>query len=344
MKFIKLKKDKKTPILIQKSDYSNLDVIVLTYNRAEWLKIMLDSLCTQTAIGFNIKVLNNASTDNTVNVVEEMHKKYPDRNITCITNEKNLGNFGNFCRSQEIAENEYTAIFHDDDAVNPEYIETAMKILNDNKNVIMCSGGAKGLFNVENTNWDILYKDYYLYPKNLGVYLQLLIQRPTFAVNIYKTEHYKNTKYKYNRYGKLHDVLFMMEMNLKGDVAFILGDCLRRRQSLSSDSYIFTNGPFPNEIANIINDIWLLDKPKHYLMKPLLWNFAYFLYKWAVLKNYETWSDFKKRLDTRNGGIFLTTELKDFNDLEIIESFNNQITYEADRFRKKILNKFPSRF
>lgn len=344
MKFIKLKKDKKTPILIQKSDYSNLDVIVLTYNRAEWLKIMLDSLCTQTAIGFNIKVLNNASTDNTVNVVEEMHKKYPDRNITCITNEKNLGNFGNFCRSQELAENEYTAIFHDDDAIHPEYIETAMNIMNDNKNIIMCSGGERSLFNVENTNWDILWKDYYIYKKDMGAYLNLLVNRPTFACNIYKTECYKTVKYKYDRYGKLHDVVFMIEMNRRGDVAFILGDCIRWRQSMRSDSYTFTNGPYPYEIANIINDIYLLDTQKHYLMKPLLWNFAFFLYKWSMLKNYETWYEFKKRLDKKNGGVFTAKELKDFNDIEIIEGFNNQIKYEASKYRDKIFNKFPSRF
>ena len=44
-------------------DYSQLDVIVLTYNRAKTLAVMLESLCTQTAQGFHITVLNNASTD-----------------------------------------------------------------------------------------------------------------------------------------------------------------------------------------------------------------------------------------------------------------------------------------
>lgn len=113
-------------------EYKNLDVFVLTYNRAEYLKIMLDSLCTQTATGFNIKVLNNCSTDNTIEVVKDIQKKHPERNIQIITNEKNLGNAGNFKRSQELANNEYTAIFHDDDAIHPEYIETAMEIFKDN--------------------------------------------------------------------------------------------------------------------------------------------------------------------------------------------------------------------
>ena len=51
-------------------DYSQLDVIVLTYNRAKTLAVMLESLCTQTAQGFHITVLNNASTDNTLEIVK----------------------------------------------------------------------------------------------------------------------------------------------------------------------------------------------------------------------------------------------------------------------------------
>jgi len=127
---------------------NNLDVIVLTYNRAEYLKIMLESLCTQTATGFNIKVLNNCSTDNTLEVIKEVQKKYPERKIEVITNEKNLGNPGNFKRSQEIASNEYTAIFHDDDAIHPEYIETAMEIFRESSDVVMCSGNLVALYNV----------------------------------------------------------------------------------------------------------------------------------------------------------------------------------------------------
>ena len=42
--------------------------------------------------------------------------------------------------------------------------------------------GERGLFNVENTNWDILWKDYYIYKKDMGAYLNLLVNRPTLHV------------------------------------------------------------------------------------------------------------------------------------------------------------------
>lgn len=326
-------------------EYKNLDVFVLTYNRAEYLKIMLDSLCTQTATGFNIKVLNNCSTDNTIEVVKDIQKKHPERNIQIITNEKNLGNAGNFKRSQELANNEYTAIFHDDDAIHPEYIETAMEIFKDNPEVVMCSGNLIGLWNVDNTDWEILDKNFYIYEKDDGIYYNLLINRPTFASNIYNTAAYKKVQYHPEKYGKLHDIIFMLEINKVGAVAFILGCCIKWRQSTINDSNNFNNGPFPKEVANVINDIYNL-YPKHrFVLKPLLWNFAYFLYKWSKLKNYETWDVFKQRLLRKaTGGIFSKLELFLYQQKWYINLFNNLINKRAIHYRKKVYKRHEGRF
>lgn len=329
-------------------EYKNLDVFVLTYNRAEYLRIMLDSLCTQTAEGFNIKVLNNCSTDNTLEVIEEVKKKYPERNITVITHEKNLGNFGNFKRSQELAENEYTAIFHDDDAIHPEYIDTAMTILNENKNVVMCTGGAEALYNVDNSNWAILYKNYNLYTVKDGVYLNLLLARPVFASNIYLTSAYKKVKYEPDKYGKLHDIIFMCEMNRIGDVAFIqAGNCIRWRQSATNDSNVFNNGPYPQEVANIINKIYILNKQHNFLGKALLWDLAYFLYCWGLLKKYETWEEFQKRLLKSNNvedGTFSKWEICMFKCKFMMKLIKKVIKKRAKYYRRKIVCKYDSRF
>lgn len=326
-------------------EYKNLDVFVLTYNRAEYLKIMLDSLCTQTATGFNIKVLNNCSTDNTIEVVKDIQKKHPERNIQIITNEKNLGNAGNFKRSQELANNEYTAIFHDDDAIHPEYIETAMEIFKDNPEVVMCSGNLIGLWNVDNSDWGILDKNFYIYEKDDGIYYNLLINRPTFASNIYNTAAYKKVQYHPEKYGKLHDIIFMLEINKVGAVAFILGCCIKWRQSATNDSNVFKNGPFPKEIANIINEIYNLSPKHRFVLKPLLWNFAYFLYKWSKLKNYETWDVFKQRLLRKaTGGIFSKLELFLYQQKWYINLFNNLINKRAIHYRKKVYKSHEGRF
>lgn len=122
-------------------NYSDLDVMILTYNRSDFLKIALKAICESTATWNRTVVLNNASTDNTLDIVKEVQREYPKRKIEIITNEVNLGNVGNFKRSQEIASNKYVAIFHDDDAVHPEYIDRAMKLMHEHKKVVMSSGG-----------------------------------------------------------------------------------------------------------------------------------------------------------------------------------------------------------
>ncbi len=323
-------------------EYKNLDVFVLTYNRAKYLKIMLDSLCTQTAKGFNIKVLNNASTDNTIEIVNQIQQEYPERNITIITNEKNIGNVGNFKHSQELATNEYTAIFHDDDAIHPEYIETAMKIFEKNSDIVMCSGNHIALWNVDNNDWHLLYKNYYKYKQKDAAYLNLLVNRPTFAANIYKTAAYKKIMYHPELYGKLHDVIFMIEMNKIGSTAFILGACIKWRQSIVSDSSNLKTGPFPNEIANIVHKIKKLNSNHKLLGAPLLYNFAYFLYKWSALKRFLTWKEFEKELI--NNGSFTNFEIFIFRCIPLINYFNKLIIQRAEFYRRKITNEYESRF
>lgn len=262
----------------------NLDVLVLTYNRAKTLRVMLDSLCTQTAVGFKIKVLNNASTDNTSEVVEEIKRLYPDRNIELLTSPVNLGNVGNFKHSQEVAGNEYTAIFHDDDAIHPEYIETAMRIFSKHNNLAMVTGHLEGIFNPTNYNWPILYKKYWIYPKVKGVYLDLLVERPVFCSNIYRTDIYKKLSYHAEKFGKLHDICFIFDVCMEGEIAFVLGACVRWGQSPMQDSNDLKTGPFPGELANICAHYERLAGGS-LTSKFLLWRFGIFLFEWSRIKN-----------------------------------------------------------
>lgn len=216
-----------------------------------------------------------------------------------------------------------------------------MRVFELNPSVVMCSGNLCGYFNVTNDNWGFLYKDYYIYPKCEGMYYQLLINRPNFAACIYKTEYYNKLAYKHARYGKLHDIVFLMEMNQLGDVAFIIGEVLRWRQSTFNDSSVFSNGPFPNEVTKLINDIYKIDGSKHILKKPLLWNFAYFLYNWSKLKKYMTWYEFKRSL-AQPEGPFFAFEMKFFSVKIVMDFINRFIVKESGRTRKRIYRQFES--
>lgn len=148
--------------------YENLDVLILTYNRAEYLKIQLDSIFQSSADWRETVIIDNASTDHTQDVVEQAMEKYPNRKVRVIRHGQNIGNAGNFKFSQSVSDNEYVAIFHDDDAIHPEYIDRAMYLLLENKNAVFCTGGAEALYNVNNENWSMLPDEYILYPQTRG--------------------------------------------------------------------------------------------------------------------------------------------------------------------------------
>lgn len=323
---------------------SNLDVIVLTYNRAEYLRIMLESLCTQTATGFNIKVLNNCSTDNTLEVIKEVQKKYPERKIEVITNEKNLGNPGNFKRSQEIASNEYTAIFHDDDAVHPEYVETAMKLFAKHSDAVMCCCGSDVKYNIDNNNWNILDKNYFYYPKKDNTYYQLLCSRPNFATDIYKTDAYKKANYRPDLYGKLHDICFILDICQMGGIINLHGYGLRYRIHGGSDSQNYKTGPFDYEVKNVIG--YLKDLTlRHFLAKPLLWNFMFFLYKWSKINIYMTWENFIVDMNINSevaggGQLFSEIDKAILKNKFIMDLLNKLIIKRAKFYREKLYKKY----
>lgn len=106
----------------------DLDVFILTRNRADLLKKTIESLIQQTLSGITITILDNASTDHTAQVV----KSFNSPKVRIVSAKENLGALGNFQRSQQLASRKYIMIFHDDDQLHPEYLKTALTYLDAN--------------------------------------------------------------------------------------------------------------------------------------------------------------------------------------------------------------------
>ena len=114
---------------------SRITVAVFTYNRAEYLRVSLQSILDQTYSDMDIVVYDNASTDNTGSVVRAMG----DKRITYIRNEKNLGQHGNFNRALSECKTEYIMIFHDDDIMMPHLVKTEVEIMDQNPGAAMAA-------------------------------------------------------------------------------------------------------------------------------------------------------------------------------------------------------------
>lgn len=107
----------------------SISVVIAAYNTGQYIGRTLKSLAQQTFTDFEIIVVNDCSTDNTVAVVKKYQMRDP--RIILIDNGQNSGQCISRNRGMSIARGEYIAILDSDDLAMPdrlavqfEYLET----------------------------------------------------------------------------------------------------------------------------------------------------------------------------------------------------------------------------
>jgi len=104
-----------------------ISLCVPTYNRAALLRQCVSSLLGQTADGIEVVVVDNCSTDGTLDIVREF---LPDSRFRFVRNATNIGPQENWNRCVEIAQGDFIAICHDDDFYVSSYAEECSAFLN----------------------------------------------------------------------------------------------------------------------------------------------------------------------------------------------------------------------
>jgi glycosyltransferase involved in cell wall biosynthesis len=102
-----------------------------TYNRAEMLRGAIESVLAQTFTDFRLLVSDNASEDDTPDVV----RSYDDDRIEYVRAEHNVGPAGNFHRLLELADTEYLVLLPDDDLLYPDHLKASIELLDRYKNL-----------------------------------------------------------------------------------------------------------------------------------------------------------------------------------------------------------------
>jgi len=111
-------------------------ICIPNYNNANTIEETLDSLVNQTYKNIIIKILDNASTDNSLQIIKKYQEKY--ENIGLIENKTNIGAEANFDKCIEYMEGKYSAIFHSDDIYEPTIVEKEVDML-ENYNICAVS-------------------------------------------------------------------------------------------------------------------------------------------------------------------------------------------------------------
>lgn len=116
---------------------TKISLTIPTFNRADLLEQTLQSIIAQTSKPHQVIVVDNASTDNTQQVV----KKYQKHNIKYHRNKKNLGMVGNYNQCIKLATGSHISFLHSDDLIAPNWHKTWHKtiIQNPTASIYHCS-------------------------------------------------------------------------------------------------------------------------------------------------------------------------------------------------------------
>lgn len=108
-----------------KIEKSLVCICIPTFNAENTIVETLNSLLSQTYQNINFIVVDNCSTDDTLNLVNA----FDDKRLTIVKNSHNLGGEGNFTKCIELAHGKYTAIYHADDIYEPTMVEEQVDFL-----------------------------------------------------------------------------------------------------------------------------------------------------------------------------------------------------------------------
>lgn len=102
-----------------------LEVFILTYNRANYLRESIESVLASSFKDFTLTVVDNCSTDNTKDVVDS----FTDPRLSYVKHPENIGGINNINSAIKMGKGDYIVLFHDDDKMCPGMLEEEYNFL-----------------------------------------------------------------------------------------------------------------------------------------------------------------------------------------------------------------------
>lgn len=104
-----------------------ISVIVPSYNKAQYIEQCLLSILNNTFKDIELIIIDDKSTDNSVEVIKDIIVNHQDRNITFIENQENLGPGLTRYNAINMAKGEWISLIDADDYILPDYYETLLE-------------------------------------------------------------------------------------------------------------------------------------------------------------------------------------------------------------------------
>ncbi len=188
-----------------------VSVVIPTYNRAHLLPRALDSLLKQTLQDFEVIVVNDASTDETANILKEYQKK--SKKIKVVTHKENKGVSISRNDGNKKAKGKYITILDSDDYAMPNFLEKTVSFMEKHPEVTIGVPAKAGYYEK---------KELGLYDQNLFSWHYPVHNFANYNClgnvgNIFKRDFVEKHKIKYDsQFSCGEDWDFWIQMALKG--------------------------------------------------------------------------------------------------------------------------------
>lgn len=128
-----------------------VSVLLPNYNNAPFLKESIDSILNQTFKDFELLIVDDGSTDNSIDIINS----FTDKRIRLIQKKVNSGIVDTLNIGLDAIDSKYMVRMDGDDISMPERLEKLVSFLEKNKLVGVCSSALKVFGNVKQEVWKI---------------------------------------------------------------------------------------------------------------------------------------------------------------------------------------------
>lgn len=123
----------------------SVSIIVPNYNHASYLRQRLDSIFNQTYQDFEVVILDDCSTDNSKDVIEEFRNRPQISHV--VYNETNSGSpFKQWAKGFELAQGEYIWIAESDDWAELNFLENIIPFLNSDSQIVLAFSASNWVY------------------------------------------------------------------------------------------------------------------------------------------------------------------------------------------------------
>lgn len=122
-----------------------LSICLPTYNGEDYIEAALTSILTQSYTAFEVVIVDDGSTDRTLDLVCEVQ----DKRLRVYKNQQRRGIPGNWNECLRLARGEYVSVFHQDDLMLPNNLARKMELLTADPSISLVHSRAEAIIEAE---------------------------------------------------------------------------------------------------------------------------------------------------------------------------------------------------